>query len=285
MMRGPEKGFLPAKRQLIPRLVIAPDSGAIDWLDLWRFRDLFAILAERDIRLRYRQTALGIFWVILQPLAASLIFAAIFGSFAKLPSGGAPYVLFVFAAMLPWNLFSAGVQRGGNSLINNVGLVTKIYFPRAIIPIATVAAVLLDFAVASVLMVVLLFAHAAPFSPSLLAIPLLTILVLGVTVGVSLLVSALNVYYRDFSNALPFILQIWLYGSPIVYSSTLVPDRWRLLYGLNPLVGIVDGFRWALLGAPMPTVTLIESAVITVVAIIVGAAVFKRVERSFADVI
>ena len=268
-----------------PTVVIEAKGGAMEWLELWRFRDLFVILAERDIRLRYRQTALGVVWVILQPLAASLIFAAIFGLFAKLPSEGTPYLLFVFAAMLPWNLFSGGVQRGGNSLIGNTGLITKIYFPRPIIPIASVSAVLLDFAVASLVMLVLMFLYGSPVTWTIVALPVLIVITLAITVGVSLLFSALSVYYRDFSAVLPFLLQIWLYGTPVVYASSLVPERWRALYGLNPLVGVVDGFRWALLGAPPPMITLPESAVIGLLILLAGAAVFKRVERSFADVI
>lgn len=269
----------------LPRVVIEPRGGAIEWLELWRFRDLFLILAERDIRLRYRQTALGVVWVILQPLVGALIFAAIFGLFAKLPSDGTPYLLFVFAAMLPWNLFSGGVQRAGNSLITDARLITKIYFPRAIIPVASVSAVLLDFAVASVVMLVLMLLYGTPFTWSILALPVLILITLAITVGMSLLFSALNVYYRDFSYALPFILQIWMYASSVVYASSLVPERWRLLYGLNPLVGVIDGFRWALLGAPPPTIALAESAVIASLMLVVGAAVFKRVERNFADVI
>lgn len=266
-------------------VVIQPNRGGVEWRELWRFRDLFLVLAERDIRLRYRQTALGIVWVILQPLAASLIFAAIFGLFAKLPSDGAPYLLFVFAAMLPWNLFSGGVQRAGNSLIANAGLVTKIYLPREIIPIASVSAVVLDFVVAGVVMLGLMLLYGAPLTWAVLVALPLAVLTLVVTVGVSLFFSALNVYYRDFSYALPFILQIWMYGSPVVYSSSLVPDRWQLLYGLNPMVGVIGGFRWAFLGGSPPTIALAESLIVSLLMLLVGASIFKRVERSFADVI
>ncbi len=275
----------PAAAHPLPMIVIEPKGGAVEWLELWRFRDLFLILAERDIRLRYRQTALGVVWVVLQPLAASLIFAAIFGLFAKLPSDGTPYLLFVFAAMLAWNLFSGGVQRAGNSLITDARLITKIYFPRAIIPVASVTAVLLDLAVASVVMLVLMLLYGTSLTWSIVALPVLIVITLAITLGMSLLFSALSVYYRDFSYALPFILQVWMYASPVVYSSSLVPERWRLLYGLNPLVGVIDGFRWALLGGPVPIASLIESAVISSLMLVVGAAVFKRVERSFADVI
>ena len=278
------EGLPPAPHPL-PKVVIEPRGGAVEWLELWRFRDLFLILAERDIRLRYRQTALGVVWVVLQPLTASLIFAAIFGVFARLPSDGTPYVLFVFAAMLPWNLFAGGVQRAGNSLITDARLITKIYFPRPIIPIASVSAVLLDFAVALGVMFVLMLLTATSLTWTVLAVPVLVMITLAITVGMSLFFSALNVYYRDFSYALPFILQVWMYASPVVYSSSLVPEQWRLLYGLNPLVGVIDGFRWAFFGGAPPTTALIESVVIGSVMLAVGAAVFKRVERSFADVI
>lgn len=283
-MTGAPGGALDAPHSL-PKFVIEPRGGAIELRELWQFRDLLLILAQRDIRLRYRQTALGIVWVVLQPLVAALIFAAIFGLFAKLPSDGTPYLLFVFAAMLPWNLFSGGVLRAGNSLITDARLVTKIYFPRAIIPIASVSAVLLDFAVACVVMLVLMLLYGTEISWAILALPGLMMITLAITVGMSLMFSALNVYYRDFAYALPFILQVWMYGSPVVYSSSLVPDQWQLLYGLNPLVGVIDGFRWALVGGQPPATTIIESAVIGLLMFIAGATVFKRVERSFADVI
>lgn len=274
-----------AKEQPLPRVVIEPRAGVIEWLELWRFRDLFLILAERDIRLRYRQTALGIGWVILQPLVAALIFAAIFGLFARLPSDGVPYLPFVFAAMLPWNLFAGGIQRAGNSLIANANLITKIYLPRVIIPIASVSAVLLDFAVAGCVMLVLMLLYGMPVSWTILAVPGLVVLTLVITVGVSLFFSAVNVYYRDVSYALAFILQIWLYGSPVVYSSSLVPERFQFLYGLNPMVGVIDGFRWSLLGGAPPMVTLIEAVLVGSLMLVIGALVFRRIERSFADVI
>jgi lipopolysaccharide transport system permease protein len=268
-----------------PKIVIDPKAGGSEWRELWKFRDLFLILAERDIRLRYRQTLLGIAWVVLQPLVSAVIFAVIFGLFAKLPTNGQPYLLFVFAAMLPWNLFAGGVQRAGNSLIGAANLITKIYLPRAIIPIASVSAVLLDFAVAGVVMAVLLIVYGVTPTWSILALPALVVLTLVISVGVSLLFSALAVYYRDFSYALPFLIQVWLYSSPVVYASGLVPERYQLLYGLNPMVGVIDGFRWALLGGPIPTAALTESVVVAFLLLLIGAAVFKRIERNFADVI
>jgi lipopolysaccharide transport system permease protein len=269
----------------IPHIRIEPDRAGFDWRELWHFRDLFAILAQRDLKLRYRQTALGIVWVILQPLAASVIFAAIFGSLAELPSDGVPYLLFVFAAMLPWGLFSGGVQRAGNSLISDSRLITKVYFPRAILPIASTAAVIVDFVVAGMVMFVLLLSHGVGILPSIVGLPALVLVAISVTVGVSLLFSALNVYFRDFSYALPFLLQLWLYTSPVVYSSSLIPEQWRVLYNLNPLVGVIDGFRWAMFGGAFPGLSLTEAALVGAALLLVGAAVFRRVERSFADVV
>jgi lipopolysaccharide transport system permease protein len=272
-------------RERLPSAVILPGSGTLDLRELWRFRDLFLLLTERDVRLRYRQTALGIAWVVLQPLVSSLIFAAVFGLFARLPSNGTPYLPFVFAAMLPWNLLAGGVQRAGNSLLASTNLVTKVYLPRAILPIAGVCAVLLDFAVALVVMFVLMPISGVLPSWTVLALPPLLALTLFVTIGVSLLFSALAVYYRDFSYALPFVIQVWMYASPVAYGSGLVPDGFQLLYGLNPMVGIIDGFRWALLGGALPVVPLVESVGVSTLMLLIGAAVFRRVERSFADVI
>jgi homopolymeric O-antigen transport system permease protein len=268
-----------------PRVIIDASRSAFDWLEIWRFRELLRTLTERDIRLRYRQTALGIVWVILQPLAASLIFAVVFGLFAKLPSGGAPYLPFVFAAMLPWNLLSGGVQRGGISLIANANLVTKIYFPRAIIPIASVAGVLLDLAVATTVMLGLMLMFGISAQWTLLAVPGLVFITILIAVAVSLIASSLSVHYRDFSYALPFILQVWLYASPVVYSSSLIPSDLQLVYGLNPMVGVIDGFRWAIFGGPAPTATVVESVIVAGVLLVAAAIVFERVERSFADAI
>jgi len=269
----------------VPRIVIEPTAGVGEWLELWKYRDLFRTLAERDIRLRYRQTALGVVWVILQPLAASLIFAVIFGAFARLPSEGTPYVAFVFAGLLPWGLFAGGVQRAGNSLVANSGLVTKIYFPRSIIPLASVAAVLVDFAVAAAVMLGLLFYFGIPLTWAVFAVPPLISLTLVTTTAMSLLFSSLTVYYRDFSYALPFVLQVWMFATPVVYGSGLIPGQWQVLYGLNPMVGVVDGFRWALLGGPAPLEHLVEATAVSFALLLIGATVFKRIERSFADVI
>jgi lipopolysaccharide transport system permease protein len=268
--------------------LIRPPSrwGAFDVRELFAFRDLLVILMLRDVKVRYKQTALGVVWVILQPLVAALIFAVIFGRFANLPTDGSPYLLFVFAGLLPWNLFAGALQRAGNSLIGDAKLISKVYFPRMVIPIASVGAVLIDFAVASVVMVVLMIAYQVPLSVRLVALPVLLIWLIALSVGVSLIISALNVYYRDFMYALPFLIQVWMYASPVVYASTLIEAPWKTVYMLNPMVGIIDGFRWALLGTgTLPQASLAISLVITVIVLVVGVLVFQRVEQSFADVI
>jgi lipopolysaccharide transport system permease protein len=267
---------------------IQPVRGwaALELGELWRYRDLLYILMMRDIKLRYKQTALGVTWVILQPLVASLIFAAIFGRFAGLPSAGVAYLPFVFAGLLPWNLFAGALHRAGNSLITDSKLISKVYFPRIAIPIASSAAVILDFLVALVVMAGLLLIFSIPLTLNIIALPALLILTLLISIGVSLILSALNVYYRDFMYALPFIVQVWMYTSPVVYSADIIPDSIKGIYALNPLVGVIDGFRWALLGLEdFPLVSLSISLVMGVVLFIGGVGIFQRVERNFADVI
>lgn len=274
--------------QPVRRLRIAPPSpwGDLDLRELWSFRDLLIILMLRDVKLRYKQTALGIIWVILQPLAAALIFAAIFGLFARLPSSGIPYLPFVFAAMLPWNLFSGALQRAGNSLVLEARLISKVYFPRAIIPIASCAAVLVDFGVALIVMVALMVGYHIPVTFNFLVLPLLLVITLLLAVGISLLLSAFNVYYRDFGYALPFIIQVWMYASPVVYSQELIPGPLHVIYALNPIVGVIDGFRWSLLGAgSFPWLSLSISAGMSVLLLVIAGIVFQRVEQYFADVI
>jgi lipopolysaccharide transport system permease protein len=267
---------------------IQPATGwaALELGQLWSFRDLLYMLALRDIKLRYKQTALGVAWVILQPLIASLIFAVIFGRFANLPSDNLPYLLFVYAGMLPWNMFSGALQRAGNSLIADSRLISKVYFPRISIPISSTLAVLLDTAVAFAVMVGLIILYHVPLTLNLLALPFLLVLTLVTSIGVSLFFSALNVYYRDFMFALPFVVQVWMYASPVVYSSSLIPAPFRPLYILNPLVGIIEGFRWSLLGqGEFPALSIGISIVISIIIFLSGAFVFQRVERNFADVI
>lgn len=271
-----------------PTVLIRPRRGwaALQLGELWAYRDLLLILAERDVKLRYKQTALGVIWVILQPLLAALIFAAIFGACAKLPSDGKPYLLFVFCGMLPWNLFSGALQRAGNSLVGNANLISKVYFPRIIIPLASVLSVLVDFAVSLVVMVLFMLCYRVSPTVHLLALPFFLLLTLIAATGISLWLTGLNVYYRDFMYALPFVIQVWLYASPVTYATSLIPEAWRMWYSLNPAAGFIEGFRWALLGNGALTPAMVASSTISSIALLVsGVAVFRRIERGFADVL
>jgi lipopolysaccharide transport system permease protein len=275
---------LPAARTT----VIRPPTrwAAFELAELWAYRDLLVILTERNLKLRYKQTALGVIWVILQPLIAALIFAVIFGVFAQLPTDGSPYLLFAFAGTLVWNLVSNSVNRAGNSLVGDVNLISKVYFPRMIIPMSAIAAVIVDFLIGLVVMGVLLLLYQQPLTPALVTLPLFIVLALALALGASLLISALNVYYRDFSYILPFALQVWMYASPVAYSASIVPEQFQTLYALNPMVGIILGFRWALLGEiAFPALALLFSVIGSVALLVIGALVFQRVQQSFADVI
>jgi lipopolysaccharide transport system permease protein len=259
---------------------------SINFVEIWRYRDLLQIMAGRDIRLRYKQTALGVTWVILQPLLTSALFAIIFGRLANLPSGDVAYELFAFAGMLPWNIFSQSMQRSSQSLVKDAGLITKVYFPRIILPIASSVSTILDFGVSGVIFFLLLLLYKIPLTYNLFAIPVLLFLCLITSIGVGLWISAFSVFYRDFIYALPFIIQLWMYASPLAYSIDLIPEEWLWLYSLNPLTGILESFRWALLGGEeFPWLSAGLAIIISVVIFFTGSFVFKRMERSFADVI
>jgi len=269
-----------------PHVAIRPDRGwtALRLGELWEYRDVMVMLAVRDIQLRYKQTALGVVWVVLQPLVAGLVFAVIFGRFAKLPSGGQPYLPFVFAGLLGWNLFAGILQRAGNSLVAEAKLITKVYFPRLLIPCGAAAAALVDYSVSLVVMLGLLLWYGIWPGGWLLLLPLVTVLTLALAVGLSLWVSALNVRYRDFMYALPFMIQVLMYASPVVYALELVPPAWRTLFAINPLVGLIEGGRAALLGGGVDVGLFLGiSALWAVIALVSGALFFRRVERDFAD--
>jgi lipopolysaccharide transport system permease protein len=275
----------PLSRQ---RLRIRPTRGwaSLNLGELWSYRDLLLILAGRDVKLRYRQTALGVAWVVLQPLLAAAIFAVIFGLFARLPSDGLPYGLFVLCGLLPWNLISGAAQRAGNSLVAESRLIAKIYFPRLLLPLASTAAVLIDLLVSLGVLAAAMALYAVAPGWRVLTLPLFMLLGLLLGAGASFWISALNVRYRDAMYALPFLVQVWLYASPVVYSAGLVPERWRLLYSLNPAVGVIEGFRWALLGSDTLSAPMLLASVAVALALFVGGAFFfRRVERGFADVI
>jgi lipopolysaccharide transport system permease protein len=270
----------------LPRVRIRPAQGwsALRLGELWEFRDVLVMLAWRDIKLRYKQTALGVVWVVLQPVLAASIFALVFGRFAHLPSEGQFYLPFVFAGLLGWNLFAGVLQRAGNSLVLEAKLITKVYFPRLLIPCASAAAALVDFAVSLVIMAALLAWYKIWPGVSLLWLPAVTGCTLLFALGMSLWISALNVRYRDFMYALPFLIQVWMYASPVVYGMELIPDKWRPWFVLNPIAGLIEGFRCALLGTTMTTGSwLLYAAAITAVVLVSGAFFFRRIEREFAD--
>jgi len=265
---------------------IRPEHGwsALRLRELWEYRDVMIMLAVRDIKLRYKQTALGVAWVILQPLVAGFVFALIFGRFAKLPSSGQPYVLFVFAGLLGWNLFAGVLLRAGNSLVAEAKLITKVYFPRLLIPCGAAVSALLDFAITLIVMLTLLLFHGIWPGWSLILLPVVVLIMLGFAVGLSLWISAFNVRYRDFMYALPFLIQLLMYASPVVYSLDLVPPEWRTLFSFNPLVGILEGTRASFLGTTEGVgFPLAISAIWAVFALVSGALFFRRVERDFAD--
>jgi len=271
-----------------PTLRIRPTKGwaALNVGELWRYRDLLWILVNRDIKLLYKQTALGFGWVALQPLIGANILALIFGRFAKLPSDGAPYLLFVFCGLTAWTYFSNSMQRASNSLIRNSQLVSKVYFPRMLIPLATMFAVLVDFAVMIVMLFMFMGFYRVPATFRLLAIPGFLLLMMLAATGVALWFSAVSVKYRDTSYALPFFAQIWMYASPVVYPTSMVPAQWHSLFALNPAVGFVEGFRWAVLGhSALNLNILLLTIAMSLFLLFSGAFFFRRVERGFADII
>lgn len=257
------------------------------WRDLFRYRELFYFLAWRDVLVRYKQTVIGILWAVLRPLLTMLVFVFIFRKIAKLPSGGMPYPVMVFAGMLPWQLFASSLTEGSTSLITNANLISKVYFPRLIIPAGAVIVSFVDFAIsAGLLALLMIFYHVWP-TWYLLTLPLFTLLALVASTGAGLWLAALNVEYRDFRYIVPFLVQFGLYVSPVGFSSALVPEKWRLLYSLNPMVGVIDGFRWAISGGASPIFLpgLIASLGVTSLLLVVGVWHFRRMERTFADTI
>lgn len=271
-----------------PALRIQPSRGwaALNLADLWHYRELLFILAQRDIKLRYKQTALGIIWVILQPLIAALIFAVIFGQLARLPSDGIPYLLFAFTGLVGWNYFSDAVNRAGNSLVGQANLITKVYFPRLLIPLASTTAVLVDLAISLVVLGGLMLLHGVYPGWQLLTLPLFLLLIILLAAGVSLWLSALGVYYRDFIFAMPFLIQVWMYASPVIFATSLIPAEWQPLFALNPMVGALEGLRWAILGkSALSAPILLTSGGSALLIFLSGLFFFRRVERTFADVI
>ena len=257
------------------------------WRDLWRYRELFFFLAWRDILVRYKQTVIGILWALGRPLLTMLVFTLVFSKLAKLPSGGAPYPILVFAALLPWQFFANAFSGAGESLISNAGMISKVYFPRLVIPASAVIVSFVDFLISGVIMVGLMLWYG--FEPGLriLTLPLFIAVAFAAAMGAGLWIAALNVKYRDFRYIVPFVVQFGLYISPVGFSSSIVPEHWRLLYSTNPMVGVIDGFRWAILGGDTPLYWpgFLLSLALVLVILVSGIYYFRNTEKTFADVI
>jgi len=277
---GAEKGTL--------TLVIRPSRGwsALNLADLWHYRELIYFLTWRDIKVRYKQTVLGAAWAIIQPFFTMVVFSVFFGRLARIPSDGLPYPIFAYCALLPWQLFAHALTESSNSLVANERLITKVYFPRLIIPISAVLAGLVDFLIAFVVLIAMMIYYQVKPTLAVWTVPLFVMLAVGTALGVGMWLSALNVQYRDVRYTIPFLTQIWLFATPVAYSSTLIPESWRALYGLNPMAGVVEGFRWALLGkAEGPGALLAVSVTIVILILIGGLYYFRRMEKTFADVV
>lgn len=272
----------------LPAVVIAPTRGwaSLRLHELWEYRELLYFLVWRDIKVRYKQTILGAAWAIIQPFFTMVVFSIFFGNLAKVPSDGLPYPIFAYTALLPWQLFAYSLAESSNSLVSNQSLITKVYFSRLVIPLSAVFAGLMDFAIAfGVLLLMLLYFRIVP-TIAVLTLPLFLLLAIATALGVGLWLSALNVQYRDVRYTIPFLTQFWLFATPIAYPSSLISAEWRILYGLNPMAGVVEGFRWALLGATNPSFPmLMVSTIVVVVLLTSGLYYFRRMERSFADIV
>jgi len=273
---------------MLPKAIYEPTRGwlSLNLREVWEYRELIVFLTWRDIKVRYAQAALGVTWAILQPVLTMVIFSTIFGNLAKLPSGGIPYPVFSYVALLPWQLFAGSMQRAGTSLVGNANLLTKVYFPRLIIPMSAVAAGIVDFVIAFVVLAGLMLHYSIEMTWTVLVLPFLILLALLTALAVGIWLSAFNVKYRDFQYVIPFLIQIWMYASPVAYSIELIPTGvWRTLYFLNPMAGVIQGFRWALLGAAPPNELMLVSVMIVALLLISGLYYFKRMEKTFADVV
>lgn len=270
-----------------PLVVIEPNKGwsALDLRDLWAFRELLYFLTWRDVKVRYKQTELGVAWAIIQPLFTMLIFTLFFGRLAGVPSDNVPYPIFAFTGLLAWTFFANAITNSGNSLVGSAHLITKVYFPRMIIPGAAVAAGLVDFAIAFVILVLLMIYYGVGITWSILMFPVMVVLTTLLALGTGMWLSALNVKYRDVRFALPFMVQLWMYLSPVIYPTSFLPAKLRSLLLLNPMTGIIEGYRSALFGRPFNWIALAISAVITFVLLIYASYSFRRMEKSFADIV
>ena len=273
--------------QAMPPFIVRPGGGwtSLGLRELWEYRELLYFLVWRDIKVRYKQTILGGAWAIIQPFFMMIVFSLFFGLLARVPSDGLPYPVFTFCALLPWQLFAHALSESSNSLVANERLITKVYFPRLVVPLSAVLGGLVDFAIAFVVLLAMIAYYGLTLHLAVLTLPLLVLLAVMTAFGVGLWLSALNVQYRDVRYTLTFLTQFWMFSTPIAYPSSIVPQRWRLLYGLNPMAGVVEGFRWALLGTQPPGPMLAVSVVAVIVILVGGLYYFRRMEETFADIV
>jgi lipopolysaccharide transport system permease protein len=276
----------------VPTVVIEPTGGwaSLKFGAVWEYRELLFFLVWRDLKVRYKQTLLGVAWIVLQPLLSTVVFTLLFGVLLRAPSDGAPYALFALAGLVPWQYFSGSLSRVGTSLVNSAHLITKVYFPRLIIPLSGVISTLVDFAIGFGVLAILLIVYWVPLTWNVLWLPVFLLLGMVTALGFGLWLSALNVRYRDVNYLIPFMLQIWMYLTPVVYGSTLIPERFRFLLALNPMTGVVEGFRWALLSGSMPEFTppgalFAVSVVIALLVLASGLVFFRNTEKTFADIV
>ncbi|HTY14992.1 MAG TPA: ABC transporter permease [Methanoregulaceae archaeon] len=281
-----ETGVIPVEVRK-PTIVIRPPRKwvPVDFHELWEYRELLYFFTWRDVKLRYKQTGLGIAWAVLQPLLMMVIFTLFFGRLAGIPSDNVPYPLFAFTALLPWTLFAEGMSRSTLSMVQNANIMTKVYFPRLIMPVASILSPLVDFIVAFGLLVILMIYYGVVPTINVIFLPLLIIFAMMTSLSVGLWLSALNVQYRDFQYTVPFLIQIWMFASPVVYPASMIPQSWQWLYALNPMTGVIEGFRWALLGTSAPGTTILISFGVVMFLIVTGMFYFRRMEQYFADIV
>ena len=277
-----------ARGNALPVVEIRPSEGwmALKLGELWDYRELLYFLAWREVKVRYKQTAIGAAWAVIQPLLTMLIFSLFFGRLAKMPSDGVPYPLFSLAGLAPWTFFANGLTQSSNSLVGNANLITKVYFPRLTVPISAILAGLVDFGLSFLLLIGLAAYYGVKPTANIVWLPVFCLMALVTALGAGLWLSALNVEYRDVRYVVPFLTQFWMFGTPIAYATSIVPPQWRVLYGLNPMVGVVEGFRWGMLGvASAPGPLIWASAAMSVLMLVTGAYYFRRMEKTFADVV
>jgi lipopolysaccharide transport system permease protein len=268
-------------------VVVAGRTERHYWKDLWRYRELFYFLAWRDILVRYKQTVIGLAWALIRPFLTMVVFVVLFSKLIKLPSEGVPYPILVFAALLPWQFFSNAFTEAGNSLISNANMISKVYFPRLVVPASAVIVSFVDFLISGIILVGLMLWYGFATDWRIVTLPLFILIAFAVAMGAGLWIAALNVKYRDFRYIIPFVVQFGLYVSPVGFSSTIVPEQWRLLYSLNPMVGVIDGFRWAILGgnSQLYWPGFLLSLFLVILILITGIYYFRKTEKSFADII